>query len=1352
MLKSSCRLSAMLKDLTKLVLLQACLVGVVHAAPPPLVAIPNGPVASTPIHPNTVLDLSVEYPTVGAAYRRQAYVYQRSYLGYFDPTKCYVYNSNSTYKGGKYDDKNDDKKFFRPTIDADRTTHKCDGKTFSGNFMNWAALSAVDMLRYAMTGGDRVIDEVGKTVLQRAVLPEILYGNPLQFPTKRFPDPNPIFGGVVPSDVTPFNNGSIYIISCKNRVLFGDKDSPITPSTLGKFSYPDPHPDNNYALCDAQDNPSKNLGEYVMRVRVCDGPEAVTRPDLCKPYGTNYKPEGEIQNNANEMHFAAMGYLLDSTSVRYGGVLRAPMKYAGPDRYDGLLNKSANPTAEWDRNTGIFVADPAPDSSFGGLSGVINYLNRFGRNGQYKTHDPVGELYYESLRYLQGLQPTPEATAGMTAAMKGDFPVITNWVDPINADCQRNTIILVADAVTNFDYFIPGNTRTITDDAKPGTTEPVVRGPRPPMFPTAKVPGLNIINWTAQVGQMETKNHGDGITKPQLAGLESQKTGWMGWYDKQPKSTYYLSGLSYFANTSDMRKDWKKIRAQTFVVDVDEGGNGKIDSTSTRTNLGPTATDPTPRLSQLYLAAKYGGYPSDDESGVHYSDPYFPPPNSTGSKKSRSGCYPYLWDKNANCDPDNYFLASDGTDFVQAIRKIFYLQNLQGDAVTSVTASTDAIEVGQNQFIYQGKFLQGAVGDLRRTKVTVDATGTLTVASAPDSNSPTLILQEPDFPPAAGDPAPRKIYTYRDGSKPSTSTIPFTWTNLSAPQKTILNGIDVLGEKRLHFLRGSTNDEYSAANITGLFRQRQSAANGFTNLLGDIIHSNPVFVGPPKANVQGAGYQTFFDMNKSRDSAIYVGANDGMLHAFSTDLQKEYFAYIPAMTFSKLNKLTSQTYRHESYVDGGIAVGEAKVGSTWKTVLASAMGGGAQGVFALDITNPTSFDKDNGALWEFSDADDADMGNVFSQPKIAKFIKTSTGGLQTYEYFVVVESGVNNYAADSHVGTSPGGALFLLSLNKKSSDAWVKGVNYYKFAIPNSAVDPAFQSGLSSPALVSGSDGAVRFAYAGDLQGNLWRFDFSMPKALATASPHLLFTAKDPGNLLKRRPITTEPKVVFAQGGGFVVLFGTGKYMENKDMVTLSNDSFYGIYDPLTVGYNVGSRSNLAKRTLAGAVANTTLTVSGPGFSYNGTGAKKGWYFDFPNASLTGERSVTPGLLSYGKIFFNSMIPPKNGACDPRGDGRSYAVNTLTGLPDGGSGAATGTLSKEVGVLTTPIAFDTNVKSKSPAIANAIGKKLVNRTYSVSSFGSKGLAPVQNKQINLSAGRLTWREILNYQELHDAPW
>lgn len=599
-------------------------------------------------------------------------------------------------------------------------------------------------------------------------------------------------------------------------------------------------------------------------------------------------------------------------------------------------------------------------------------------------------------------------------------------------------------------------------------------------------------------------------------------------------------------------------------------------------------------------------------------------------------------------------------------------------------------------------------------------------------------------------PEARHIYTGRPNANKSLSTVEFLWEKLSDSQKTALNTSpatkkqDGLGAKRVAYLRGNRTLEIGRPE--GIFRER-------TSILGDIVNSTPVYAGEPSLRVIGDGYREFQEQYSSRPRTIYVGANDGMLHAFSDDDGTELFAYVPNALISGLPALTSSAYQHRPYVDGGIDVSEALVGGAWRTVLASGMGGGAQGVFALDVTQPSSFAGGIGAIFEFTDADDPDMGNVMGSPLIAKFRTHLNGGAAEYKYFVVVSAGLNNYRDDGKglFNKDGSGALFLLTLDKPASEPWKLGTNYYKFR--TSSKDASLPNGLATPAVVLGSAGAVRYAYVGDLQGNLWRFDFTgnLPWKGALASDVPLFVAKDKRG--DRQPIAMQPRVVFAPGGGYVILFGTGRYFEEADGVPggFHSQSFYGILDTTEPKYRIEDRSELAARFL-NASSKENIDISGAGFEYGvGDGEKKGWYLDFPDSERTGERAISGPQLADGILLFNTLISG-SGFC-MQATGYSYVLNSVTGLAVGGSTVTVGASIPSTANLPILQKTSANIGERNP-----VGRRTVRKGYvildPVAGVGKDGDASGGNRgnalDVVVPAGRLSWREIVNWQELKHA--
>jgi type IV pilus assembly protein PilY1 len=196
-------------------------------------------------------------------------------------------------------------------------------------------------------------------------------------------------------------------------------------------------------------------------------------------------------------------------------------------------------------------------------------------------------------------------------------------------------------------------------------------------------------------------------------------------------------------------------------------------------------------------------------------------------------------------------------------------------------------------------------------------------------------------------------------------------------------------------------------------------------------------------------------------------------------------------------------------------------------------------VFALDVTDPARFADGLGVLWEFTSRDDPLMGNLTTVPQIAR-VRVRR---DVYRDFAIVASGINN---------GGNGALFLLALDKPRDEGWRLNRNYYRIQTP-------VTDALSAPALLNDGDGVLRYAYAGDLQGNLWRFDFSDSAPWAKAVSKPLFIARDASG--RRQPITQPPLLAYASQGYFI-LFGTGRLIELADRKP-SPQSYYAIIDSL---------------------------------------------------------------------------------------------------------------------------------------------------------------------------------------------
>ncbi|MCA1805457.1 MAG: hypothetical protein LC646_09020, partial [Xanthomonadaceae bacterium] len=310
---------------------------------------------------------------------------------------------------------------------------------------------------------------------------------------------------------------------------------------------------------------------------------------------------------------------------------------------------------------------------------------------------------------------------------------------------------------------------------------------------------------------------------------------------------------------------------------------------------------------------------------------------------------------------------------------------------------------------------------------------------------------------------------------------------------------DGLAVNRVEWLYG---DESAHAS----FRSRQgvdSNGNAVTRLLGDVIGSNPQFAGK-----RDFGYRrltgltpSYIDFRASnpyqnRPDVLYVGANDGMLHAFDATTGEELFAYMPSELLlpesgdihARINDLMDADYDHRYFVDGTATVWDAHWSGSWKSVLVGTMGAGGRSVYALDVTNPQNFDQTK-VLWEFTDPD---LGYGVDKPTIVR--------MQNGEWAAVFGNGynsANHKAVLFVVNLSDGQLLAKIDTNQASDTA----------ASPN---------GLSTPTVtLSIDDLSANLVYAGDLKGRLWRFDVSSTTTsdwTDQINRGVLFQALDSGN------------------------------------------------------------------------------------------------------------------------------------------------------------------------------------------------------------------------------------------------
>ncbi len=419
-------------------------------------------------------------------------------------------------------------------------------------------------------------------------------------------------------------------------------------------------------------------------------------------------------------------------------------------------------------------------------------------------------------------------------------------------------------------------------------------------------------------------------------------------------------------------------------------------------------------------------------------------------------------------------------------------------------------------------------------------------------------------------------------------------------------------------------------NPSAVFRNR-------SKILGDIVNSDPLFIAKDDFNLSAIpDYATSyaeFVKGKSSTGMIYVGANDGMLHAFEATTGKEKFAFVPRGIHGSLAALTSTGYNanHEYFVDGSPAFGDAYWGGDWRTVLVGTLGAGGKSVFALDVTNPDTAMDTGKVLWEFDGGTHAGkMGYIFGPAAVARF--------HDGNFYAVFANGYDS--ADKQAG------LFLVRVDDPA--------NY--IYIDTKYGSAAAENGLSAAKLVDlNNDRIIDAIYAGDLQGNLWKFDVSdTDKANwaislgSSSSPKPVFVAKDSGG--KRQPIQGQVSVSLPPSGvpgKAMVFFGTGRYFVKGDATNLDMQSFYGVLDRDDEDTDTLVRGDLWTQSIVfeGVVGTQEIRVASsnpPDWS-----AKSGWVMDLvpPDKVKRGERVIAPPLLRYGRVIFNTIEPSADDPC-----------------------------------------------------------------------------------------------------------
>lgn len=1157
---------------------------------------------------------SVEWPTVLSVANLGSYSSSNVYSGYFDSEKCYTYAF-----GGSLDNS-----WFNPVSAAN--SRRCSGaRQWSGNFLNWAATPTIDPFRSALTGGARVRDDVGLTVLQKARHSgQNSAGNRLNsgqglLPASEIAGATPFAANWAGFYVRLEGQGFDMLFSNWNDRIGGggSADYGAGNNMSSVWVNLDPNDNNqwngnllkaDYTVGSIFNSTRYSVYRVRVQVKVCD--PTVDLEANCKRYSaSNYKPEGLLQQYSDKLRYSVFSYLNDSSATRDGGVLRANQSFIGPLKPD-LSSNAAR--AEWDPQTGILVRNPsASEASATGYgvadSGVINYLNKFGSMPyapntylSLKSNDPVSELYYTALRYFKN-QGNVSAYSNLSGSTDTDkyaqadgFPVVTDWQDPITYSCQKNVILGIGDTNTWNDKNLPGGiTSSGGEPAKPAEVN--------------RDTSIDVEALTQKVASLEN------IT------INTPFTG--------RGNSAYIAGLAYDAHTRDQRSD--KAGSQTistYWMDVRE--NQSLAGRSSN---------------QYWLAAKYGGFTV--------------PQGFSSSAATAAAITDDLWWTSGEYlssnykRPDNFYVASDAPNMIKGLRAAFakIVQEVT-TSTTSISTNGQQLDTGSGTFQtqFEAKFWSGDL--LAR------ALNTSGVASSSSwSAAKKLDILEPSS---------RKIFTSNTLTAQSNNTysvatgqgVNFLWSSLDteskvALQRTATTGTNVStteGSRRLDYLRGDRGQETVGSNP---MRKRKSR-------LGDIVNSDPLYIGKPDygynrlaGSVWGSAGESYLTYRQStayqaRKALVVVGANDGMLHGFDASLAdggNELFAYVPRTLMGELYRLTDPSYSHRYYVDGSPTGGDAWINNSWKSLIVGTAGAGGNTVFALDASDPSNMAPSN-VLWEFSSPD---MRYPIQKPALV--------ALENGKFGVIVTSGFS----DSSVSQ---GKIWIL-------DAGTGSV-LKTFTVSTTG-------GLGEPlAIDTNNDRIVDRLYAGDTAGNIWRFDlkgvnpanWDAPAALKSGANILpLFTARTAnGTSNPAQPITAPLEAALNSDGNPLILFGTGSYYQIGDNEVPANprlETFYGLIDR---GQQI-SRSNLVEQAI---IAQQTI---GNRRARAVTSAKigsdkSGWFMDLVwkssnggSGALTSERVIARPTLRNGVLVFTTMTPNS----DPCGGGGTSWIMTLNVLNGG---------------------------------------------------------------------------------------
>lgn len=624
-----------------------------------------------------------------------------------------------------------------------------------------------------------------------------------------------------------------------------------------------------------------------------------------------------------------------------------------------------------------------------------------------------------------------------------------------------------------------------------------------------------------------------------------------------------------------------------------------------------------------------------------------------------------------------FVAASDPDAFAAGLKAALAAITERTGSFSNVAANSTSIDGGTR--LYQASYISGVwTGEVQAFPV-----------STAGAVSSTASWRASAGIPASG----RKIFA---GNDDATAAAAFP-SGLSDARRTQLTRTGVIN----YPVTGADNAAYLAGDRSKELRNGGTLRNR-NHLLGDIVSSSPAYV--------------------PETETLYIGSNDGMMHAIDATNGNELFAYIPGgINWSDLAGMSRPDYGHRYFVDGPITV-STRVQGADKNILVGALGKGGKGLYALDVTTPGSFGASD-FKWEVRGQSEL-MGLVQAKPIIARLNNGVTA--------VIVANGVN----------STSGRAGLLMYNLQNGNL----IKQIDTGVGSAVTDSADANGLTSAVgWDADGNGTVDYVYGGDMLGNVWKFDLA---AGSTATWGVLgnaplFAATNADG--QRQPITGGLTVAFHPRTYMPwVFFGTGRLMTTGDMTTKTVQSLYGFVDDGTDKARSGASANLTRRSIQEAATLAGTPVRAFERRQSLPPGSKGWYIDLLTPQTPpapgvpeGERVVSDAQL-YGDVLVVSSVIPTADACQADGRGYLNALDAYTGTSTGPSLFdldGDGVFEDEViGDDKLPVgSVDLGVGM--PTLAELL------RGLAVVGGSSGKLGSVQIREAR-NVGRVSWREVL----------